>query len=263
MISAIIVKTLREKRGAILGWTLGLLIGNFLIIQIFPPMREAFSELSANMPAELAGWFGDDGEIWTTLKGYIGLEVVGQMGLISVVFAIVFALSLLSAEEQNGTLMTQLSKPVSRTQLYLGKYCSLLIATLIVMFGFGLGAWLGTLPIDPMSITELIQPVAAVTLLVLAFASLTYAIAASGLGRTIAGVIVGVYALFGYFINAMQGDVAVLKVLSSITPYHYYNTPNVMTHGLDLWNVLVLLAVVIIPIIIVWPIFAKRDLKTR
>jgi len=263
MFRAVITKTLFEKRWSILSWSLALLVCNFLLIQLFPPLRDAFSTMTTNLPPELAGWFGEEGQIWASLKGYIGLEIVGQMSLATIVFGIMFALSMVPADEQNGTLLTQLSKPVSRFKLYLGKYVVLLVALGLVMIGFWLGTWLGALIIDPILILDFWQPMVAVSLLTLVFATLAYAIATIGVNRVIAGVVVAAYALFGYFINAMQGDVAILKTLSALTPFEYYNTPDVMLHGLELNNVLILLAIIIVPIIVSLPIFCKRDLNTK
>jgi ABC-type transport system involved in multi-copper enzyme maturation permease subunit len=263
MFRAVITKTLFEKRWVIVCWALVLLISNFLLIQLFPPLRDAFSSMTANLPPELAGWFGQDGEIWATLKGYIGMEIVGQMGLVAVAFGIIFTLSMVPADEQNGTILTQLSKPLSRPKLYLSKYIVFLLSLVIVMLGFWLGTWLGALIVDPISISELLQPMLAVILLTLVFATLTYAVATLGVNKAIAGVIVGVYALFGYFINSMQGDVDILKTLSSMTPFEYYNTPNVMFNSMDINHVLILLAAVAVSIIISLPVFCKRDLNTK
>jgi ABC-type transport system involved in multi-copper enzyme maturation permease subunit len=226
-------------------------------------MRDAFSTMTDNLPPELAGWFGADGQIWSTLKGYIGLEIVGQMGLVGVVFGILFALSMLVADEQNGTILTQLSKPLSRTQLFIGKYVAVLIATIIVMVGFILGTWFGSLTVDPIPFGELVSPTIAVSLLVLTFASITFAISAAGLSKTISGVIAGAYALFGYFITALQGSVDLLKFLASLTPFKYYNTPNVIYEGIKIDNVFVLLAIIVIPMVVSFFVFCKRDLRNR
>jgi ABC-type transport system involved in multi-copper enzyme maturation permease subunit len=263
MIWAVVRKTLLEKRWTIFWWTLGFLVFNFLLIQIFPPMSEAFSSMTDALPPELAGWFGEDGAIWSSLKGFVSLEIVGQMGLVAAIFGVLFGLSMVGAEEQNATLITQMSKPLRRVQYFVAKYLALLIAIVVVMVGFLVGTWLGTLTIDPIALGDLVLPTVAVGLLTLTFGSLAFALTAFGLPKVVAGVVVGVYLFFGYFIAALQGDADLLKFLAALSPFNYYNDPIVMYEGLRLSNVLILLAITFVPIAVTVPVFLRRDFRTN
>lgn len=263
MLKTPFTKILYEKRWVILAWFIALFALNLAIIQIFPPMRDAFSTMTDNLPPELAGWFGQDGQIWSSLRGFISLEITGQMGLVMVVFGIIFALSLLPSDEQTCTLTTQLSKPVSRTRLYLSSYFALLVALAIVAVGFLIGAFIGALFIEPIPFLDFIAPVFVVYLLTASLASLTYALALITGRKTLSGVIVGTYVFLGYFFAALAGGVDIIKTLAYLSPFAYYNSPNVLLEGLALENIIFPLVLMVVPTVVALPIFAKRDLKTR
>jgi ABC-2 type transport system permease protein len=264
MLKTVFLKTLFEKRYTILIWTLAVLVLNIAIIQLFPALRDVFSSTIENMPPELAGWFGD-GEIWTSIRGYVGLEIMGQMGIIVIIFGIIFPISTFASEEDSGLLATQLSRPLSRLRYLIEKYAALLAAIFILMVGFTLGTFLGTIIVgDAIPLTELIVPMTAVTLIVVVFTSLTFAIsAATRLGKTLSGVLVGFYAFASYFLTSLGATSDTVKAISKLTPHYYYNTPPVIDNGLELKNVIILLAIALVPLIISIIIFLKRDIKTR
>lgn len=264
MLKNTFLKTLFEKRWTILIWTIALFIGNLLILQIFPPMKDAFQGLIENLPSSLSAWFGSDGQIWSSVKGYISLEITGQMAIVMVVFAITFSISILSGEESSGVILTQFSKPLSRRKYYVQKYLAFVAAATIVMLGFYLGTFIGTVILnDVISLQTLFLPMLAVWLLVITFGSLAFALSSATGSKVIGGALVGFYAVFGYFITSLRGAADILTFLSRLTPFYYYNNPVVMDNGLQLGNVLILLAIIIIPLIIALPIFTRRDLKTH
>ena len=264
MLKTIFGKTLFEKRWILLLWVIALFVTNVALIQIFPPIKEAFSGMMESIPPSLQGWFGTDGAMWSTIKGFVSMEVGGQMSLVIMVFAIVFATSLFAAEEASGTLMTQLARPVSRTSYLLQKYLALLVACAAMTVVFWLGAWLGTVILnDAIQLSSFVQPALMVFLLTAGIASLTFAIGAITGNKNLPGVLIGFYAVVGYFITSMRTGAEIVDTLSRFTPFYYYNSTNVFFDGLNGGHVLVLLALVLIPPIIAWPIFRRRDLKTR
>ena len=257
------LKTLYEKRWVILAWFLAFFLLNLGLIQIFPPMKDAFSTLTDNLPPELAGWFGQDGQIWSSVRGFVSLQIVGQMGMTMVIFGIIFALSLLPSEEQNRTLLTQLSKPVSRAKLYIHKYFALLSAITIVCVGFLLGTFIGTIFVDTVPFLDLLAPTLVVFLLAASFASLTYALALATGKKILAGVIVGAYAFIGYFLAALGGGADIVNTLAHFSPFAYYNDPNVLMDGLAWKNIIFPLILTVAPVVLAFPIFTKRDLNTH
>jgi ABC-type transport system involved in multi-copper enzyme maturation permease subunit len=263
MLKSIFTKTLFEKRWMILWWSVALFVLNAALIQIFPPMKEAFSSMTANLPDSLSVWFGENGQIWESVKGYVSLEVLGQMAAVMVVFGIIFSAQIFSGEEKSGLILTQLARPVRRWSYFAQKYLALVAATVIVLIFFLLGTSLGTLLVgDLITPLELLPGVVGVLLLVLSLSSIAFAISAAT-GSGAGSALVGVYAILGYFIVSLRGAADILTTLSQLTPFYYYNNPNLMYESFDVKHVLILLGFIVIPLVIALPIFAKRDLKTR
>lgn len=257
-------KTLREKKMMILFWCLAVAAINLLLIQIFPPMKEAFSGMSANLPPSLAEWFGD-GAIWDSLKGFIGLEVMNQMSLVAMIFAIVFALGIFASEEQSGLLLTQLAKPLSRRSYFWQKYFALAFAVIIFVAFYYAGTYAGIFILGDNSVglIDLWQPAIATFLLCLSIGSIAFALAAIYPSRAIAGIVAGAAGIIGYFLSSMSETAEIVKNIAYFTPFYYYNTPNVIENGLNVWNILILLAVALIPTVFSSLVFARRDLKNR
>ena len=264
MLRSTFLKTLYEKRWVIFWWSLAVFITNTLLIQIFPPIRDAFSGMVESMPAALQGWFGEEGDSWSTIEGYVSMEVMGQMSLVMIVFAVIFSTSILASEESSGLLISQLSKSISRTSYFLQKYSAFLVACLVVIFFFMLGAFFGTVVLnDIIPLGDFLPPMFALYLLVVAFGSLTFSFGSIFANKSLPGVIIGFYATIGYFLTSMRTAAPIVDKLSHFTPFHFYNTPNVLLEGLDLGNVLVLLCFIVIPVVVALPIFLHRDLNTH
>ncbi|MDR0887524.1 MAG: ABC transporter permease [Candidatus Nomurabacteria bacterium] len=260
----IFAKTLKTKRLMLFFWCFIVFIVNLALIQLFPSLKEAFASLTANLPPSLEAWFGN-GLIWDSMKGYIGMEIMNQMSLVAMIFAILFSLSIFAKEEQSGLMLTQLAKPISRKSYFWQKYFALVFALVIFVIVFYAGAYAGMLILGDtsLSLLDLWQPAIATFLLCLSLSSIAFSITAATASESLAGFVSAFLGIVGYFLSSMSSTAPVIDTLSRFTPFYYYNTPNVLEQGLDLKNILILLAIIIIPLILSLPIFARRDLKTR
>jgi len=273
MFRTIFTKTLYEKRWAIISWSLALCLANLLVIQLFPPLKEAFANMLVDLPDSLKVWFGD-AAIWQTITGYVGQEIYGQMASILVVFGVIFASTLLASEEKNGTLLTQFARPIRRWSYYLQKFLAIVAATFIVTVFYTVGAWLGTVILgDIVPFTSLIVPSLSVFLLSLAFATLVFSVGAAVGNGAVAAIVVGFYAIVFYFISSMSAMAKIVETISKFSPFYWYTSFTDVTNSLSLWDVVsdgtnlwhatVLKLFIIIPVIIGLIFFLKRDFKTR
>ena len=264
MLRSPFLKTLYEKRWTLLIWSLAIIVVNILLIQLFPPIKDAFAGMMSNIPSSLQGWFGD-GQMWETLEGYLSMEIMGQAGLFPIIFAIIFSLSIFANEESSGLLLAQLSRPLSRRSYFLQKYLALLTACIFIIIAFWLGTFLGTIIISGYSISflALAPSMLSLFLITILFGTLTFSLAAILGNKAIPGIIIAFYAVLGYFITSLRTSAPIMETISKATPFFYYNTPYVLINGLVLKNVIILVASTILPLIISLPIFVRRDLKTR
>lgn len=263
MLRTLLTKTLFEKRWVILTWFVAVLIANFGISLIFPPIRDTMGSLLGQIPDSMKNWFGD-AATWQTFEGFAGQEIFGQMSLMVIIMAIVFGASFLAGDEERRITLTVLSRPMGRLNFYLQKYMALVVFILITTIGFYTGAVLGGLVLG--------QPVpfdtfAACTLVVflhsLALGTITFAIGAITGKKSLAGMIVGFYAFLSYFIASLSTATDIVDKLSYGALYRYANAPEIIASGLDGHRVLILVLATLIPLVIAAPIFLRRDLKTR
>ena len=101
----------------------------------------------------LAGYFVLITFLWTA-GFFLSYLLVGSSGL-----------GMISSEEDRGTLLIMLSKPISRTQLLLGKYLALVVTTLVYEFSILLGSILILtliLDLDQQVVSELMRMAPAV-----------------------------------------------------------------------------------------------------
>ena len=69
MLKNIFAKTLFEKRWTILLWLVVVIVVNFGVSMIFPPIRDMMGTMLGQIPDSMKGWFGDV-ETWQTFAGY-------------------------------------------------------------------------------------------------------------------------------------------------------------------------------------------------
>ena len=261
MFKSVFAKTLFEKRWAIIAWSAALFAANFLMIQLFPPLRDAFADMMTNIPPALQGWFGS-GEIWSTMSGFVSSQVFGQMATVMIVFGIIFANSIFAAEEKSGVLLTQLARPIKREYYFLQKFSALIVATISVAIFYLLGAWFGTVVLSyTVPITDLLVPGIALILLTLSFASIALGIGAATGRGTLAAIVVGFYATVFYFVSTFGVAAPILETISKFSPFYWYGNP--MSNGLPFWHVIALVDFIIVPIVVGLVVFARRDLKTQ
>src|SRR5690242_9657286 len=128
MLKNIFLKTLFEKRWMMLWWALSSVGLTIFIILFFPSLRDSFGEALKNIPDSMRSLVGNASD-YQTLAGYVNIQVFQQMIFLPIILGIILATGLLAGDENDGTLQTLLTYPVSRTKVYLHKLAA---ATAIV-----------------------------------------------------------------------------------------------------------------------------------
>lgn len=263
MLKTIFTKTLFEKRWVILIWFGAVLIANFGISLIFPPIRDTMGSMLGQVPESMRNWFGD-AATWQTFEGFAGQEIFGQMSIMAIIMAIVFGSAFLAGDEERRTMLAVLSRPISRLSFYVQKYLALAVFILIVMIGFYAGAVLGGLvlnqpiPFDKFAICTFVAFLHA-----LALGTIAFALGAISGKKALSGMIVGFYAFLSYFIASLSTATDIVDKLSYAALQRYAYAPDIMANGLNDQHVLILVLAAAIPLIVAALIFMKRDLRTR
>lgn len=263
MRSTIFLKVLFEKRRGILLWAAIILVTNVALALLFPPIRDTMGSMMATVPPGMENWFGDT-EIWQTYTGYAGQELFGQMAVVLIVMSVLFGASFLAGYEGNGTLLTLLSRPVSRQRVFFEKYVAFTLAVLFASIAFYAGAVIGGWVLgEPVEYQVFAECMFMVFLLSLALGSITYALGAITGKSGIAGIIVGVYALVAYLLASLSTATDIVDTLSYGSLFRYAAAPDVVADGLNAAHIVILLGVAAVSVLVGVVAFVRRDLKTR
>lgn len=263
MLRTIFSSTLFEKRWTMLIWLAATFVSVFGIALIFPPIRDTMGGMMGQVPESMRNWFGDAGT-WQTYNGFAGQEIFGQMAILPIVIAIIFGAAFLAGEENSRRLLTMLSRPLRRSSLYLQKYLALLVFLLAEMLVFLAAALLGGVVLgEPVAVGHFIESSLMVLLLALSLGTITFAIGAATGQKSIAGLVVGFYAFIAYFVASLSNSADIVDKLSYGSLFRYVDAPGIMASGLEPTNWLILLLAVVLPLLMAWPIFCRRDLRTR
>lgn len=263
MLKTILGKTLYERRLSTFIWTIVFFAFVVLIIIFFPTLKDSFGQALKDVPESFQGLIGNASD-YQNINGYIDIQVIGQMVFMTLILGIIIGTSLLAGDENSRTLHTLLSQPVSRARVYIEKFIAmaiiLAIACIIGTFG---GIILGALPIgelDNVNIGRSLQATFMLWLVTFAFATLAYAIGTITGKRSTAGIVAGFYAFGTYMITTLASTASALDKLNTLSPFHYFNQPSVMKHGIDTGNVAVFAIGILVLFILGLVVFRRRNI---
>lgn len=263
MLKNITTKVLYEKRRGILLWVIIIFVTNIAIAMLFPAIRDTMGTMIGSVPAGMEKWFGE-ASTWQTYTGYAGQELFGEMAIILIIVAILFGTSFLAGYENNGTLITLLSRQISRRQVYWQKYLALVVVLVVVAIAFFCGAIFGGLLLgETVEIGILSKCMLMVFLLSLSLGSVAYALGGITGKSGVAGIIVGVYAFVAYIIASLSTAADVVDKLSYGSLFKYASAPDVIANGLNIIDIIILISVTVISILVAKTVFEKRDLATH
>jgi ABC-type transport system involved in multi-copper enzyme maturation permease subunit len=174
-------------------------------------------------------------QIWTMVGYFLLISFVWIVGAFIAYVIFIGGLDSISKEEESGTLLLIVSKPISRFQFILGKFLGLLVTTLlfeiIILLGSLFIFWL-TLRLDPDTVSALLGIIFWIFLysiiVVIFFDALTIAMSTlfknQVLKITLSIVLVGFIFTFGLLLRAQWPSTYEKYHLSYIDPgYHLGN----------------------------------------
>jgi len=263
MLKTIFLKTLFEKRWMIFWWTLSSVALTVFVVLFFPSLKDSFGEALKDIPESMRALVGTAVD-YQTLGGYLNIQVFQQMIFLTVILGVILCTGLIGGDENEGTLQTLLTHPVSRTKVYLHKLYASAVIVGIVTFGFFAGSWLGALLInEPLDLWKLSQATFMAWLVAMAISLIGFALAAVTGKRALAGSIAGAYAFVMYVITSLVESVKVLRPVDYFSPFHYFNHPSPLKAAFDFGDMLVLIAASLVFIALGYSVFTRRDIYQR
>jgi len=263
---AVIKWTFWQRRWSTLWWAIGIAAFIFLSLSFYASFRDQAAQLNQvldRLPAAARSLFTGNADFLSP-QGFLSARVYYLMlPLLLSFLAIGLGSSLISREEETGTLELLLARPISRTRLLAAKALAGLIITVTV----SLTSLVSTLVICKLVKLEIplgrvVVTTLTCTVLALVFGALAFAMSALGRSARLASVGLSVIvALGGYIISSLAGAVKWLEWPAKFFPYHYYR-PTETLAGVYVWrDSLLLLGITAILLIIAWQGFRGRDLN--
>lgn len=267
MLSSVFAKTLRERLRAFRWWCLGTVGFVTLYGSVYPSIHglKVLNDLVKNYPQALKGFVGFGGNLdIASGAGYLGTEVFSFWGpIVLLAVAIAAGSGAIAGEEERGTLDLLLSLPLSRTRCLLEKLAALVCETfalavvlwillVIVSYSVGMGVSAGHLG----------AAVLVLLLFALGFGALALAIGAATGRKALAIGLSSTLAVAADVINALAPLASWLDKVKLISPFYYYTHGDPLRNGLDLSDLLVLLAIVVVFAAVAPFLFRRRDLTT-
>ena len=263
---AILAKTLGDRRRAILGYGLGIVVLALWLAVLFPVMRESegFVEFVDNLPAGMLSAMGIDPATFLTAAGFLGSYLYSLLApLVVLFFVIAAAAAEVPTEEREGLMDMLLSCPVSRIRAFLEKASGVALASLVLVAVLT-AALLVLNPIFDLSLSVSGLAAAGLSLWLLGmlFGALTL-VAGAFTGRSVlAGGVAGGLAFLAWFAHGFSDLFPALDSIDRASPFTWYQDPPPLTEGIGVGQLWLAAATVVLMAAAAW-FFGRRDIATE
>jgi ABC-2 type transport system permease protein len=237
MLRNVFLKTLRDRRRSLVGWTIGLAATVAFVSAFYPTIRgsaEDFERLIETIPEELLAVTGRTADI-ATPEGYLNSQLFNLLvPLLLMVFTIAFGSRTVAGEERRGQLEVVLATPLSRWRLVADKFGALVSGTLFL----GVVLWVALAAAGPLAeldvnLGRLAQAVLSAVLLALTFGTLALAVGCATGRRALASGVASAVAGAAYLVDAFSPYSEGLDAAKGFSPFYYYNSVDPLRNGAD------------------------------
>ena len=261
---AVIKWTLWQRRWSTLWWSVGASLIIFVSIISYPSFKDQAAELQKSfeeLPDAAVQLFGGSTDFFSPV-GFLNSQVFFiTLPLVLGALGIALGSSLLAREEQDKTIESILSRPISRSSLLFAK----LIAGFLILGLVTLLCLLVTLatakavdidvPSSSIAIATLICG-----LLALSWYCVAFLLTSIGRARGASIGIASAFAFGGYVISSLAGTVEWLKWPSKIFSFEYYKSEQILRDTYNEANLLFFVIIIVVCMILSWLAFRKRDI---
>jgi ABC-2 type transport system permease protein len=259
----LLLHELRVRRGAIIGWGLGLIVFTLIYLPVYPSMQEQLQSFDIeNIAIYQAMGIGS----MNTLEGYASSTIVQFIPILLSIYALISGTATLAGEEDSGTLELMVAMPLARWQIVTIKAIAMIIATLLIALMAALGAVGVFLAIEgqietTMTAMDLFWAVMSGWPLALALMMISFFLGAYLPSRRIASVVATLVFIVSYFGNSVANLTEQLEPLRPIFLFSYLNvSPQIFTEGVNWGDIAALLAVSVVFFVLALLSFQRRNI---
>ncbi len=259
----LLLQELRFRRGAIIGWGLGLLFFPVVYVSLYPTFADQMSSFQEILDLPIYQAMGIS---MASFEGYMASTVTNLIPVILAIYAIINGTGTLAGEEDSGRLEMIVALPIPRWQIVAVKAVALGVALLLILAIAAAGAALTLLSIlgqvdTKVTAADLFLSLMAAWPLLMAVGMISLFLGTFCPSRRVASMIATVVVVASYLGSNLTGMIASLESIEKLFLFHFYEaTAGALEHGQQLGNMLVLLAIALIAFGIAVFFFQKRDL---
>ncbi|WP_119067675.1 ABC transporter permease subunit [Aggregatilinea lenta] len=265
MQGVVFLKTLRDMRGALVAWTVGMFLTGLLFMSFYPAIRDSMGQvedLLDRMPAPIQALAGEATD-FNTVNGYLSSKALSSFfPVLALAITISYGASLIGGEEERGTLDLLLSTPTQRGRIVLEKFAAVVLVTMLALLGAYAGLVLGSIPVDAfeeLNLGRLLAGTLDIAPMALFFGALTLAITCLRPGRGGAAGIAGGLAGITYLLDTMAALAGIPKAIQVLSPWYHFNGDVVLVRGVSLGSVALLLGLAAALVVVAMLGFERRD----
>ncbi|WP_436794543.1 ABC transporter permease subunit [Actinospongicola halichondriae] len=252
--------TLAQQTRSLAAWAVAIGAVSLMYIGFWPSMKGIdTTSMIDNLPDAMVEAMGYD-QI-STASGYLSSTVYGLLApALLMVFATIKGGALLAGAEESSDLELELSAPVGRSQIYLGRLAALwlLVASMSAVVGVVTVVMRTPLDMD-VAIGNIGAAVVGLFLLGAMVATVAYAAGAVTGRRAIAagaGALVGVGS---FMLDAIGGGIGA-DWMTTVSPFSWYIGGEPLSQGFDSGGLARLAAVAVVALVVGLRGFERRDL---
>lgn len=247
----------------ILGWGLGLgLLGYYLfdIYETFFQRDVNLMEVFNAFPDDIMAFFGGDVDLFSP-SGFLHLEFFSYMPIVLGIVVVTAAASLISKDEEEGTLELIISQPINRLTLFASRTFALILSVILILAITWIGFYLGAHYNDfDLSLVELTRPFVSLFAILMLFFSLALLLSMILPSSSSAGFVSGFLLITSFFISSLARIDEKLEVVNRFSPLKYYQG-GAAVEGLNTQNLLLMSGITVFCLLIAGFLFVKRDLR--
>ena len=268
--AVVLKKALRDSRRGTLWLALGLSAYALFLMAFYPAMleqSEEMDELIQSYPKEMLSLFygGDIDEISMSDPGtFVQVEFGTWMLLILGAIVIGQAFNAFTNAERDGSMDMLLSLPISRRNLLWGRVANTAIMLLAILTACFLACALSTVlwPEFDVAIGKLSLALYSMVVPLMVIASFTYLLATLiPSSKRFAGALAYLFMVGSYLLYGFSGAVDQLKDIRPLMLFDYYNAGDIIRHGVDITDWLLLSAVAVIYLAVAWWAVERKELS--
>lgn len=242
---------------------MGVMLYALFIIALYPSFgdMEAYNELVQNIPPAFQAFVGELGNLGT-VGGYLANEHFTHMYLILLtILAVGFGNSIIGKEEDAGTLELVLARPVSRMAFVLQKVGAMYVVVFLIVLANWLGIAFGPYIVD-VTVDNMDVLWASISggLVALIFGNFSLFITAVKGNKGLASGLTIMIFIASYFLNTFAVFVDWLEPYQKFSIIKYYDVQEVLVHGVDYHNVLLLFLIGLLFVPLSLLFFNRRDI---